>query len=133
MGNQAEVLVAREEGRRVAQGQCGDPEIIRGNRRTLRPQLSEHRGILGDCRFVRPERRNPGLSQEVVKSPLVFDLAGSQGKAGPKFREHHEGHEKFSGRLDQTAHVGVATGKIDVAIGVENDPQGDQSSASMPR
>ena len=117
----------------MAQGQCGDPEVIRGDRRTLRPQLAEHRGILSQRRFVRPKRRNPWLSEEAAESPLVLDLAGSQRKAGPEFREHDEGREEFGGRLDETAHIGVATGKIDVAIRIEDDPQGDQSSGSMLR
>ena len=127
------MVVACEEGRRVAQGQCGDPEVIRGNRRTLRPQLSEHRGVLSDCRFVRPQGRHPRLSEEAAESPLVFDRPGSQCKAGPKFREHYEGHKEFSGRLDQADHLCVATGKIYVAIRVEDDPQGDQSSWSILR
>jgi hypothetical protein len=124
-----EIPVAGVKSKVVLHHECGDPHLIRRDRRPLFPQLAIQCTVMMRRLVVSEEHLHPLLEQKVPEHALILRLAIAVGESGSKLGKDDKGqHHEF--RFCEKSHSFYDTpAEIDISIRVESDPHFQRSSS----
>lgn len=125
-----EVAIARMQHQVVLENECREPHIVGRDRRALRPELAVDGRVVVGRLIVRVEDVYSFLEQEAAERPLVLAVALAERETGAQLGHDDERKDDGVGDLDERDRLADPLAEIDVAIGIECDPQRQRSSST---
>ena len=95
-----EVMVAGKEMQAVFDHECGNPDIVGGNRRTLLTQLAKELSVVSRCGLASVENGCPGPIEKTPQNVFVFAGVCAALETGVQFGQGDEGQYDLLGELD---------------------------------
>jgi hypothetical protein len=114
------MVITVAENEIVLKHQSSNPKVIDGDRRSLSPQLAEHRGVMVSRLIVREQDGYAWLHQEAAQNAFVFGSPHPADKACTQFRQHCKRKEDELRMLDQRDYPFMTPAQVRISIGVKS-------------
>lgn len=128
-----EMVVVRTDDELVFDRDRSDPDVVRGNRRSLSSELSVELGVVARRHLGGEDHVHAGHGQEALKYAFIFISTVADGEASPKLRDDHERNDDEVGVFDEVDHFVVATAHLTVGVRVERESHHLQIDSSICR
>ena len=124
------MFVSRMQGQIVLQDERRQPHVIRGNRRTLLPELAKDGCVVVSRLIVCKEDTHAVFQEETSQDSFVFGLPTTMREAGPKLADHDEWQQDRLGFLQERYGPCDSFAQVDVSIRIESNPHRQRSSST---